>query len=56
MISPKSWVLGKIKDFLFYQAYKRAPIKQLGDIHVKEVQGNLYMVDIEVIPPKVTHD
>lgn len=40
------WMLrGKLNNWLFARAFKRAPAKRLGEIWVKEVQGNLYAVN-----------
>lgn len=42
------WLLkGKLNNWLFYRAFKMAPIKRLGAIYVKEVQGNLYAVVLD---------
>jgi hypothetical protein len=52
MTNPIMWAVSRFKDWKFYRAFDRAPIKRLGNGYVKEVQGNLYAVDIEVIQPK----
>ena len=41
------WLLkGKLSDWLFRRAYKRAPIQILGHCHVKDVYNKLYVVDV----------
>lgn len=52
MMNPIAWVVSCFRDWKFYRDFDRAPIKMLGAMYVKEVQGNLYAVDIEVIPPR----
>lgn len=54
MINPVIWIMSKLNDWKFRRAFAHAPIKLLGNMYVKEVYGNLYAVDIEVIPAKVT--
>lgn len=46
------WVVIKYNVWKFNREFNRAPIKRLGDIFVKEVQGNLYAVDLEIVPAK----
>jgi hypothetical protein len=59
------WAVAKFKDWKFYRAFDRAPIKRIGQnmrtaTYVKEVNGNLYVVDnplfiasdMEVLEPK----
>lgn len=52
--NPIMWAVSKWNNWKFQRAFRLAPIKLLGDMYVKEVYGNLYAVDIEVIPAKVT--
>ena len=62
MYNPIMWAVSRFKDWKFKRAFERAPVKRLGDMYVKDVQGNLYAVDkplfvasdMEVIPPKVS--
>lgn len=44
----------KLSDWKFKRAFKVAPVMRLGKLFVKEVQGNLYAVDVERIPKKKT--
>ena len=46
MINPYLWIKAKIVNALFNKAFRLAPIKRVGACYVKEVQGNLYVVDI----------
>jgi hypothetical protein len=45
MLNPITWLKAHFNNWLFARAFKRAPAKRLGEIWVKEVQGNLYAVD-----------
>jgi hypothetical protein len=56
MINPITWAVSKYRDWKFYRDFDRAPIKRLGEIFVKEVQGNLYAVTLEIVPAKKSHD
>jgi hypothetical protein len=55
MFNPIMWAVSRYRDWKFYREFKAAPIKRLGDIFVKEVQGNLYAVTLEIVPAK-SHD
>jgi hypothetical protein len=52
MMNPLMRVVSRYKDWKFYREFDRAPIKRLGEIFVKEVQGNLYVVTLEIVPAK----
>jgi hypothetical protein len=39
-----SYIRAKISNWLFYRAFKRAPVMVLGNLLVKDVQGNFYVV------------
>lgn len=54
MMNPIMWAVSKFKDWKFKRAFDRAPIMRLGEIFVKEVYGNLYAVDLRIVPAKVT--
>lgn len=56
MYNPIEWIINKHKAWRFKRAFDRAPIMCLGEIFVKEVQGNLYAVDLEITHTKKCQD
>lgn len=52
MMNPIMWAVSQYQDWKFKRDFDRAPIQRLGEIFVKEIQGNLYAVELKIIPLK----
>jgi hypothetical protein len=50
-MNPIAWAVSRYKDFMWRREFARLPIKKLGNVHVKEMRGSLYVVDVEDITP-----
>lgn len=55
MTNPITWAVSQVKDLLWRREFKRLPIKKLGNLYVKEMQGNFYAVDVEEVTPMTLH-
>lgn len=55
MTNPITLAVSKVKDFLWRREFARLPIKTLGNLHVKEMRGAFYAVDLEDVTPIRLH-